>query len=445
MNTQTPIYDVIGIGLGPFNLGLAAMLDGIEEIDGLFLEKEEEFNWHPGMMIEGTTLQVPFFADLVSLADVKSPYTFLNYLQEKGRLYHFYFLEKFHISRKEYNDYCRWVSEQLPSCLFNNEVTSIHKTEGKDGEELLEVRTSHQTFLSRNLIIGIGTQPYVPQHLRKHLGKNVFHTGDYLNNTSALEEADAVTVIGSGQSSAEVFLDLLQKRGTDADLHWYTRSKGFFPMEYSKLGLEYFSPDYTHFFYQLSQEKKDKLLKQQDLLYKGISTDTIADIYDTLYEGSVGDDKMNVRLQAMSELESLEYKAGQWQAEFRQVITKEPFFRDSDIIILGTGYQQRIPEFLGPISSNIDYDEQGRFKVKENYQLSTNMEADVYVQNGEMHTHGVGAPDLGLGAYRNTIIINNLAGREIFPIRDKHVFQTFGTKGFHSNEKERNYAVNTRA
>ena len=60
-------------------------------------------------------------------------------------------------------------------------------------------------------------------------------------------------------------------RGEARHVSWLTRSKGFFPMEYSNLGLEYFSPDYIDFFYQLPQWKKDELLRQQDLLYKGIS------------------------------------------------------------------------------------------------------------------------------------------------------------------------------
>jgi lysine N6-hydroxylase len=62
----TDVYDVIGVGIGPFNLGLAALADSVPEINALFFERNESFNWHPGMLIEGTTLQVPFLADLVS-------------------------------------------------------------------------------------------------------------------------------------------------------------------------------------------------------------------------------------------------------------------------------------------------------------------------------------------------------------------------------------------
>ncbi|MDI5788726.1 hypothetical protein PO124_10905 [Bacillus licheniformis] len=43
----------------------------------------------------------------------------------------------------------------------------------------------------------------------------------------------------------------------------------------------------------------------------------------------------------------------------------------------------------------------------------------IFYSNGELHTHGVGAPDLGLGAYRNSVIINQLAGREVYTVSHK--------------------------
>ena len=46
------------------------------------------------------------------------------------------------------------------------------------------------------------------------------------------------------------------------------------------------------------------------------------------------------------------------------------------------------------------------------------------MQNGELHTHGVGAPDLGLGAHRNAVIVNALCGREVYAVRERNVFQT---------------------
>ncbi|MGQ4413486.1 SidA/IucD/PvdA family monooxygenase, partial [[Kitasatospora] papulosa] len=76
---RTAPYDFIGIGLGPFNLGLACLTEPIEELSGLFLESKPDFEWHSGMFLEGAHLQTPFMSDLVTMADPTSPYSFLNY------------------------------------------------------------------------------------------------------------------------------------------------------------------------------------------------------------------------------------------------------------------------------------------------------------------------------------------------------------------------------
>ncbi|MGL6129886.1 SidA/IucD/PvdA family monooxygenase, partial [Chryseobacterium artocarpi] len=83
-------YDIIGIGIGPFNLGLAALLEPVETVSALFLDQADGFDWHPGLMLDNATLQVPFMADLVTMADPKSKYSFLNFLKETDRLYKFY-------------------------------------------------------------------------------------------------------------------------------------------------------------------------------------------------------------------------------------------------------------------------------------------------------------------------------------------------------------------
>ena len=67
-SAEPRIFDFAGIGVGPFNLGLAALSDPVDGLDGVFLEQRDSFDWHPGMMLEPAHLQVPFMADLVTLA-----------------------------------------------------------------------------------------------------------------------------------------------------------------------------------------------------------------------------------------------------------------------------------------------------------------------------------------------------------------------------------------
>ena len=112
---MTPAHDVVGVGIGPFNLGLAALLDGVAELDAIFFDAKSQFAWHPGLMLDEAEVQVPFLADLVTLADPTSPHSFLSYLHARERLYRFYFHERLHVLRREFEAYYRWVSERLPT------------------------------------------------------------------------------------------------------------------------------------------------------------------------------------------------------------------------------------------------------------------------------------------------------------------------------------------
>lgn len=424
------ILDVIGVGIGPFNLGLAALLEKTD-CRSIFFDRKDQFDWHPGMLLEGTTLQVPFMADAVTMVDPTSRFSFLNYLHEHNRLYRFYFFEKFLIPRTEYNHYCQWVASQLPQLQFGCEVENIEQTE--EGYYRVTVycqkEKERKTYHTKHVVVGVGTRPYVPDKFQNVLGDRVFHSGQYLTKRDNILNANSITVIGSGQSAAEIFHDLLLKQPEhDYQLNWFTRSKGFYPMEYSKLGLEHFSPDYTRYFYRLPKEKKKEVLSKQALLYKGISFKTIADIYELLYERTVGNKVLNVHLQALTELVSIEEWDHLYRLTLYQHEQEKSHQLNSDVVILATGYHPYIPDCLQGIKHIVDWDEDGQLVIQENYKVKLNKEGQnhIFVQNGELHTHGVGAPDLGLGAFQNATIINQLAGKEIYQTYEKNVFQQFG-------------------
>ncbi|WP_226482312.1 lysine N(6)-hydroxylase/L-ornithine N(5)-oxygenase family protein [Natrinema amylolyticum] len=442
------IHDVFGVGLGPFNLGLAALLDGANrdedaDVDAVFLEQDEAFAWHEGMLIEGTTLEVPFLADLVTMADPTNPHSYLNYVRERDRIYEFYFYETFQIPRREYDDYLRWVAERLDSCRFSRRVERVEWIEGDDAEADADgdgyyvvtarnLETDEKlTYRARNLALGVGSQPHVPENLRGHPDEDVFHTAGYRSRRERCLAADSITVVGSGQSAAEVFQDLLahQPEG-DYRLDWLTRSDGFFPMEYSKLGLQHFTPEYDQYVYDLPQEVKDDLIPNQDLLYRGVDPETSAEIYDLLYRRSIGDRDPDVGLFAMTEVRDIEPVGDAYALDCHQWQAEESFVHESEIVILGTGYQRPTPDFLDPIEGAINWDEQGRFGVTEDHRLDIDVAGDVFLQNAELHTHGVGVPDLGLGCYRNTKFVNRLVGREVYPEDDDTVYLDFSVEEF---------------
>jgi lysine N6-hydroxylase len=420
-------HDLVGVGLGPFGLSLAALADGLPELDAVFVDQRESFAWHPGLLLEGATLQVPFLADLVTLVDPTSRWSYLSYLRAQGRLFRFYLAERFQVPRAEYDDYLRWVATSLPSCSFGSRVDAL----AWDGEAFLltvtDTATSRaRTVRGRAVVLSVGTEPVVPQAFAGLIGKRVVHAAHYLDARPALLEAGSVTVVGSGQSGAEVFLDLLRAQPeTGSRLRWTTRSPAFAPMEYSKLGLEHFTPDYAAYFRDLPEPRRDALLPAQWQLYKGISAQTLADVYDLLYERSVGSRPVDAVLQPAVEVESAHEDGEGYRLLCRQVQQDRVFEVATDAVVLATGFAARRPALLEPLAGLLDLDDRGRYRVDASHRVALHAEADLFVQNAESHTHGVGAPDLGLGAWRSATILGALTGTPLVP-EQQGAFTTFG-------------------
>lgn len=432
-SAEPHIFDFAGIGVGPFNLGLAALSEPVDGLSGIFLEQRESFDWHPGMMLEGAHLQVPFMADLVTLADPTSPYSFMNFLKETGRLYRFYIRENFYPLRAEYNQYCQWVAGQLQSVRFSTTVVNIAYD---NGVYRLEVAGTNgpEVLLARRLVLGTGTSPFLPvacagmvEKTANNGGGVVLHNADYLLRKSELLAARSITIVGSGQSAAEIYYELLQ----DIDIHgyqlnWVTRSGRFFPLEYTKLTLEMTSPDYVDYFHDLPQGERDGLIKGQKSLYKGINTDLIDAIYDLLYVKSLAG-LPDTQLLTHSSLTGAVWDptAMAHTLQFRHEEQDRDFVLESEALVLATGYTYREPAFLTGIRDRIARDPAGRFAVSRNYSAGV-VPGEIFVQNAELHTHGFVTPDLGMAAYRNSCIIREITGREIYPVERSIAFQQFG-------------------
>ncbi|NBE51035.1 lysine N(6)-hydroxylase/L-ornithine N(5)-oxygenase family protein [Streptomyces boluensis] len=414
-------YDLIGIGLGPFNLGLACLTEPLDELNALFLDAKPDFDWHSGMFLEGAHLQTPFMSDLVTLADPTSPYSFLKYLKESGRLYSFYIRENFYPLRTEYNDYCRWAADQLTSVRFSTTVTEVTYD---SGAELYTVTTAaRDTFRTRHLVLGTGTPPHIPEACAD-LGGDFIHNSRYVQSKQELQAKESITLVGSGQSAAEIYLDLLSEIDTYGyRLNWVTRSPRFFPLEYTKLTLEMTSPEYIDYFRSLPEETRYRLEGSQKGLFKGIDGDLVDAIFDLLYEKNVKG-PVPTRLMTNTALTSAAYEDGAYLLGLRQEEQGEEFALRTDGLILATGYRYRVPEFLDPIRERLVFDGHGRFDVARNYSIDTTGRG-VFLQNAGAHTHSITSPDLGMGAYRNSYIIAELLGREAYPVEKAIAFQEF--------------------
>ncbi|WP_134738560.1 SidA/IucD/PvdA family monooxygenase [Nocardioides sp. 503] len=433
--------DVIGIGVGPFNLGLACLTDPLD-LDTLFLEARDELAWHPGMMLDDATLQVPFLADLVTMADPTSRWSFLSYLKETGNLYPFYIRESFYPLRREYDDYCRWAAERLPSVRFGQSVVGVEHVEDDRGSSYVVTTSTGEAHRGRRLVLGTGTQPRVPEALAGVVpgsrgfetglrpsstsGGVALHSSDYLSRKAELQALESITIVGSGQSAAEIYLDLL----TEAPAHgyaltWLTRSPRFFPMEYTKLTLEMTSPEYTSYFQDLPQLTRARLLREQRSLYKGISGDLVDAIFDLHYQQRVTGDGPRTTMVTNTEVTGAAWDGAAYDLDLHHHETDEHFGLRTQGLVLATGYAAQVPAFLDGVRDRIRWDAEGRYVADASYAVDHTGQ-EIFVQNAEEHTHGFVAPDLGMGAYRNSVIVAAVTGREVYPVEKRIAVQSFG-------------------
>ena len=415
------MYDVIAIGCGPFNLGLAALADGVDDVQLAVLDSRPEFTWHRGLMFEDAMLQVSFLADLVSLVEPAHHLSFLSFLKDNDRLYQFYVREKFHPTRQEYETYLRWCAAQLDSLHFGHHVREA-VWNGSSFELTVERGDSVEQFEARHLVVGVGTEPFVPAALAGLPAERFTHSADYLFRRDDLLRTGRVTVVGSGQSGAECALDLLRANGPAVS--WLTRTPSFAPLDYSKLVLEMTTPSYVDYFHGLDEPVRDKLVKEQWRHYKGISSETLDDIHDVLYSR-----ELPAELQCGVAVVSAVARADGLELTMLHADSGKTFQHLTGAVVAATGYRNRPLPFLESLQDQIEHDAAGRWVIDRDHSVRGALEGRIFVANADLHSHGVAAPDLGIGAIRNATILNSVAGREVFRLPKSTAYTTFAIPG----------------
>lgn len=128
-------------------------------------------------------MQTPFLKDLVSLHNPCSHFTFLNFLKQKGRLNEFVALREFFPSRIEFDQYFRWAADQLtPYVRYKKQVLALSPTSlNKNNHfDVIKIKVKNiftnqdEYFLARNIVLGMGSLPYVPNNCVSSDSK-VFH------------------------------------------------------------------------------------------------------------------------------------------------------------------------------------------------------------------------------------------------------------------------------
>ncbi|KAF3761420.1 hypothetical protein M406DRAFT_342218 [Cryphonectria parasitica EP155] len=306
------VHDLVCVGFGPASLAIAvAIHDGLEAGSlkqaphVLFLEKQQKFAWHAGMLLPGAKMQISFLKDMASLRDPRSHFTFLNYVHKNGRLLDFINLDTFLPSRTEYGDYLHWCASHFDDVVrYNSEVISVSPEEDASGIKTFTVVERNcktgavSTHRARNVIIAIGGQASIPKALPAK-SPRVIHSSQYAYMVpKLLTDRNApvkIAVIGGGQSAAEIFNNVSNLYPNSKT---YMVMKGEFlkPSDDSPFVNSIFNPEFIDTLYPRPAQYRQNLIKEAKATNYGVvRLGLIETLFEMMYDQKreLGPDETN--------------------------------------------------------------------------------------------------------------------------------------------------------
>lgn len=392
------LYDLIGIGFGPSNIALAIALEE-SKFQGrvLFLERKKQSYWHEGMLLEGSDIQNNPLRDLITPVNPRSMYTFVNYLHQTGRFWHYLNLGSHYPLRKDFFEYVSWVASQLPNAKYNVDIREV-QIHNEGGETVWRLRDAEgNTYLGRKLILGTGRRENIPEIAGLTESENVVHLTRYLPAVKRLPPGSRVAVLGASQSAVEILLDLTGRPiNSIISIH---RGFSYRLKDTSPFSDEVYFPDFTDYYHALPPQKRSLLDQQvRQTNYSSADGDVISRLYLRMYEDELDGNK-RVFIFRNHQLEKVT-GGNNVVMDLRDVYTGAREQVSADLLVLATGFldigrngREGLPKILthlaGYFSWTGDYlDVERDYRVR--YGPGHESMPDLYLNGLCESSHGLG-------------------------------------------------------
>lgn len=396
LNDGNEVLDVVGVGFGPSNLGLAIAIEEHNEthacdqaITAEFVEAKPEFGWHTGMLIPGTTMQISFLKDLASQRNVRSRYTFLSYLTARGRLTEFINHQTFFPTRLEFHDYLEWAAGTLGARVHYGTRAVAVRDEG-DWLAIDLEGASTRTLRARTVVLAGGLQPQLPGGVEET--PRQFHNHELLEKIPRLPSLPhgRFVVVGAGQSAAEV-TDYLHTTFPQAEVHGVFAKYGYSPADDSPYANRVFDPAAVDDFYSAEPTVRQRLLDYHRATnYSCVDLPLIEALYAREYAERVAG-RRRLYFHGASGVRSATEDDGGVRVVVEHHPTKSTEAIDCDAVVYATGFvPMSLPDILGDLCDSTVFAATGP-EVTRDYRLRTSHEISgaIYLQGGTEHTHGL--------------------------------------------------------
>ena len=428
------VHDLVGVGFGPSNLGLAIALAERREkghappLSGVFLEQQAAFGWHQGMLIPDATMQVSFLKDLVTTRDPASDFSFLSYLHHVDRLHDFINHKTLFPLRQEFHDYLTWCADRVADQVrYGHTVTEVRPVYSGERVTHLDVVAQDGSgdevvLRARNVVFGPGLRPRMPEGTPQ--SSRVWHNEHLLTNLDGLPpgaDPRSFVVVGAGQSAAEV-VDHLHQRFPRAQVHAVLSRYGYSPSDDSPFANRIFDPEAVDAFHTAPQQVKDQLMGyHRNTNYSVVDPDLIGELYRRHYAERVHG-RTRLHLHNTSRVAGLVESTDGVAVAVEDLVTGKQTPVPAHYVVFATGYDPADPRpLLGDLAEYLVDTPEGLPAVERDYRMATldTLTCGLYLQGGTEHTHGVSASLLSNIATRVAEIIDSVAARAGAPTDER--------------------------
>ncbi|NKN39010.1 SidA/IucD/PvdA family monooxygenase [Agrobacterium sp. a22-2] len=421
------IYDCIGIGFGPSNIALAIALQEQNSLARVrFLEGRSETDWQPDMLLPGSDIQHNPLRDFVTPRNPRSPFGFLSYLHDQGRLLDFLRLEAPFPPRREYASYVKWVAAKFSHAVdYNASVTGIDLIDGPLRKPVYIIRCgSGKIYMANTISFGVGRSQNIPVQYQPYISARVIHSDNYLStvkNWARDRSIGRIAVVGASQSAVEIILDL-HSRLPEVAIACVSRGFGFKLKDVSPFTEKIYSPEFIDYFYSASEHSQSEMTRELwRSNYGAADHDVIASLDFLLYEQKVAGTN-RVLLFDNQITESVEpLKGSGFELKLHDRHSEEPRVLQVDTIILATGYrnfgsspdQERYHPLLRSLAPRFQYRSDGGLAISRDFRVLNEERygelPPLFVNGLCESTHGFGdAGSFSLLATRSELIASSI-------------------------------------
>ncbi|KAI6247756.1 L-ornithine N(5)-monooxygenase [Erysiphe necator] len=434
--------DLLCVGFGPASLAIAIALEDLEDKKispkVLFLEKNSEFTWHPGMQIPGAKMQISFIKDLATLRNPRSKFTFINYLFTKQRLNQFINLSTHLPSRAEYEDYLRWCASHFEAknqVQYDTEVKSVRAgSQNADGKVTSWIVTSldskGNTVTKRacNVVLAVGGKPMIPKELKGI--KNVTHSSQFIPFIKNIKSHGSgrkfrFAVVGAGQSAAEIF-DHLWSVFPESKISMIIKTASLRPSDDSPFVNEIFHADRVDDIFTMpSSQRAASLTFDRGTNYGVVRPALLEHLYDKLYMQRIATplpSQWNACILSNRTIISANETQNRSSVILTLCDSRDNNIRECievDYIFAATGYLCNAHEdILANVRPLLQYamaQENKSWFVQRDYRVmfdadKVSSESGIWLQGCNEKTHGLSDTLLSILAIRGGELINSIFG-----------------------------------